>query len=123
MKIDPILIAKALDKKKRVICIVVNGKSIHIFLNDKSKTSPYCERKYKDGTSSYTHHAEMRALSKLKNESLKNLTFYVVRTTSQGMVAMARPCDYCREKFEKMGIKSNQIYYTDWDGNITKDRW
>lgn len=125
MKINPIKVILSLGKSDRcgkVICIAVNGKSIQMFFSSNEKTSPFCKRVFNDGNTLHTLHAEMEMLSKLKNQNLKKMTFYVIRINRHDAIAMARPCRFCRDKLRDSGIKSNQIIYSNWSGDLTKER-
>lgn len=59
-----------------------------------------------------SRHAEVEAMRNA-NWNVKGCTLYVARVSKSGRIGNSRPCEYCQEKIEKMGIK--KIVYTTGD--------
>lgn len=99
-----------------VIAWIERGKSTIVGVNG-SGEKPQFRRKFKDGQECFISHAEMDAVSKLK-EVCDNDVLHVMRFTKNGGISMAKPCKYCQEYLRRKGIK--KIRYTDWDGSWQK---
>jgi len=95
---------------------VDRGKTPVIGVNS-MKTKPEFRRDFQDGSRAYCAHAEMSAVSKLKDIRSKDI-LYVLRFTKTGKITMAKPCSDCRAYLLKKGIK--KVQYTDWDGAWVK---
>lgn len=95
---------------------IERGKSPIIGVNG-SAERPQFRRRFKDGQECFVSHAEMDAVSKLK-DVFDDDVLHVMRFTKNGGISMAKPCRYCQEYLRKKGIK--KVRYTDWSGTWQK---
>ena len=87
-------VGAALLNKKEVIRTGRNSYKTH----PKSKTR-FCQI-----------HAEFDCLIGLSPGDCSGASIFVVRIRRNGTIGMAKPCNWCRELIEKMGIR--KIFYT-----------
>lgn len=85
-----------------------------------SRTSPLQKhynqfRRMQGGNIQHKLHAEIHALSKIKNLDIdpRKLNIYVYREHKSGIRACAKPCPSCQKALIDAGIKN--VYYTDED--------
>lgn len=65
-------------------------------------------------------HAEMSAILKCKISSCKRASILVVRQNKNGVLGMARPCEYCYASLTDANFK--EMYYTGSHGEICYER-
>lgn len=70
-------------------------------------------------------HAEIDALNKIKNKKNipKNIDLLVIKLTKSGKLSSSRPCIHCLNSLEKSNLKFKNIYYSDSNGNILKEKF
>lgn len=105
------------DFKVHVGAVIAKGNVIAASGHSTEKTSPIQahynrQRRFEDTGQLIQHkmHAEIQALSKLKNIDLHGMSIYVYRETADKNPALARPCEACMSALRDAGIKN--IYYT-----------
>lgn len=99
-----------------VVAWVERGKTPVIGVNGCAE-KPEFRRRFKDGKECFISHAEMDAVSKLRDISPHDV-LHVMRFTKRGNISMAKPCKYCQQYLRKKGIK--KVRYTDWNGEWQK---
>ena len=97
------LIATIFDKKGRVVSV---GKNSYF----KSHPLQYRFAKSAGRPDAIFLHAEIHALSKLKNNSHKAHSIKIERYGKNGEPLLAKPCEICEKALEEFGIK--KIEYT-----------
>lgn len=103
-----------------VVCEIHHANTILLATND-GRTSPRFKVTHDDGNTSYSGHAEMRALAKLGTRVKRGaLKIYVSRYRKDGSVGMAKPCAHCQAHLSRAGIKSRQIWFTNEQGTFTR---
>jgi tRNA(Arg) A34 adenosine deaminase TadA len=95
-------IAAVIFKGKRVIAIAHNAV--------RSNKIPYKFKNYLESS-----HAEAHAIIKARR-NLKDYNILVVRINSNGELRMAKPCEFCQEFIDYVGIRN--VYYSTNDANI-----
>ncbi len=85
--------------------IVKKNRILSVGFNKPEKTHP------RSGNLFRTTHAELDAILRCPEESLKGSTIFVVREAASGL-AMAKPCQFCLELIKAVGIK-RVVYSTD----------
>jgi len=116
---------KRIENKKRpyrvsnhYAAITISGKPLSIGVSSLAG----CKRMCPDAV---TRHAEMDALSRIKNKDrLKKAELWSIRWTKgtddgEYVMANAKPCVLCKRLALRMGIKT--CYYSDNDGTIVKE--
>lgn len=63
-----------------------------------------------------TLHAEASAILQAGLHNLQGADIYVYRETKNGCYAESKPCKFCQELIEKVGIR--RVWHTTEDGNI-----
>jgi len=102
----------------KTICLIQAGKHWVVGENNPEKTSPKLKRAMPNGHSTYTIHAEDRALQLADRNGGKIKRVIVLRWTKSGRLSMARPCEACEARLLEAGVKHRQISYSDWGGKI-----
>ena len=70
----------------------------------------------------HTLHAEMECLLPLmsrKDIDFNRLSLYIYRENKNGSLAIAKPCESCRQLIKALGIK--KIYYTSDDSYVAEN--
>lgn len=104
-------------KYKHGACVVKKGKILAVGYNQ-YKSHPLQKMYNKTAKTSktandpYYVHAEVKALSKLKDMDLSDCEIYVYRLNCQGQNSISRPCNACMAAIVESGIKKI-IYTTD----------
>lgn len=83
----------------RMSCIIAKGNRPISFGHNKVKSSPRAKNRYN------MLHAEVVALLSTPYEETKGCTAYIYRTTKNGVLAMAKPCEGCELALKLAGIK------------------
>src|SRR3990167_2134544 len=65
---------------------------------------------------SYCCHAELNALAKVPRQARNKVELFVFRSLRNGTLTMSKPCCICQQYLFKEGVKSKNIYFTDWCG-------
>ena len=111
-------------KYKHGACIVKKGKILSMGFNQ-YKTHPLqkkydVNRVFYEYVTNNTHyiHAEIKALTKLKNMDLSDCEIYVYRLGCNGKHAISRPCAACMSAIINSGIK--KIIYTTDTGYVVE---
>lgn len=92
-------------------CIVKGGRILSIGWNT--------DKKYNKLSWYWDFHAEVHAILSIGIKNIPNNSkLYVCRIQKNNNLSMAKPCDKCMALAKKAGI--TQIYYTDWNGEVTK---
>ena len=99
-----------------VVAWIERGKTPIVGVNGNSE-KPEFRRRFKDGKECFISHAEMDAVSRLREISSSDV-LHVMRFTKNGSISMAKPCQYCQGYLKKKGIK--KVKYTDWNGEWQK---
>lgn len=108
------------SKFKLGAVIVKNSKVISKGFNREGKTHPLLVKEKQSFYDSKPYlveniHAEFHAIMRTVNKSdLKGSTIIVFRCTSDGTLALARPCNSCQLFLKKFGIK--KMIYTTSEG-------
>lgn len=61
-------------------------------------------------------HAEMDAVMKVPRSSRARAKVFVFRFLKNGKLSMAKPCKMCQGFLEEQGVKVQNVYFTDWNG-------
>ena len=115
-------LAKSSDFKRIHVGCIITYKGMVIASGfNSNKTHPLQKKYNKFRATSDSEfvpklHAEISALSKLRNSSLnpKRMKLFVYRIKQDGSYGMARPCPSCMQAIKDFGIR--KIYYTTNDG-------
>ena len=102
-----IQIGAVIARKNNIIAVGVNQTKSHPL------QKKYNQNRFDDKHDTCQHHlhAEMDAISKVKNpEDFERATIYVYRKNLNGELAMSKPCEACMTKIIETGIK--KIGYT-----------
>lgn len=102
----------------KVACLIKVSNRWILATNDRERTSPKYRRSFKDGFELTSEHAEMRALQMARKIGGKIKEVVVLRWRMDGVLSMARPCRKCQEFLINHNVKSRDIYYSDWNGEI-----
>lgn len=100
--------------------IIKNSRVISKGCNFEGKTHPLLHKEketFYESTSWFVDsvHAEFHAIMRAVNKgNLKGSTIVVFRTTSDGKLALSRPCNSCQLFLKKFGVK--KMIYTTPDG-------
>jgi len=88
----------------KVGAVIANGGSVIAVGRNQKKSHPL--------VSTFTLHAEASAIisRRYNSSSLENATMWIYRETSNGIPAMARPCEDCLRLIIASGIR--KVYYT-----------
>ena len=98
-------VSKHSNYRIKVGCVITKGnKPISVGFN-KIKYNRLWSDKWKK-----TIHAEGSAIRTSGKEYIRNSTAYIYRETSEGIPAMARPCEDCMSRLIAFGIR--RIYYS-----------
>jgi deoxycytidylate deaminase len=115
------LLAKAISEalksshKHKVGSVIFDKKRVFSTgRNYPSKSVKHLKNKFKKWNSSI--HAEVDAIIKAKRD-LKGMSMLIVRVSKSGL-ALAKPCKYCLEYCNHVGIKN--IYYSNELGEIER---
>lgn len=87
------------------------------FAHNSYRTHPQMKRSFANGNDSYCCHAELNALAKVPRQSRNKVQLYVFRVLRNGTLTMGKPCTICQKYLFYQGVKQNNIYYTDWNGD------
>ena len=103
-----------------VVCTLTYGNNKIIATND-GKTSPKFKVTFEDGNTSYSGHAEMRALSLMpRSWNVDRVKVEVHRVKKDGTLAMSKPCIHCQVHLWRYGIKARNVWFTDDAGKWTR---
>lgn len=110
--------ASTVHGKYRLAAAVYDGKYniISIGTNSYVKTHPL-QARYGAPHRLFIH-AEIQAIVRSNGKEKRGIA--VVRTTNDGRLAIAKPCDACLAAILEAGLK--EIVYSDYDGNVRKLR-
>jgi formylmethanofuran dehydrogenase subunit E len=105
-------------KKSKMVCIATN---------DYSK--PHNERRFgryenwKGFKTEYRPctHSEAKAILKLGEENLSDYTFLNIRIDNNGNANMARACPNCMRTLQSFGGGPKKMFYSDGNGELTRD--
>ena len=101
--------------KHKVSAVIFDKKRIFsIGRNYPSKSVKHLKNKFKKWNSSI--HAEVDAIIKAKRD-LRGMSMLIVRVSKSGL-ALAKPCKFCLEYLNHVGIKT--IYYSNEKGDIER---
>lgn len=98
----------------KVAAVIFKGKRI-ISIAHNSVRANKIPHKFKNFLEST--HAEAHAIIKAR-QNLKGYDILVIRINRTGNIALAKPCEFCQDFIDYVGIRS--VYYSDNDGNIIK---
>ena len=103
-------ISKRSSSKIKLGAVITNKKNqvISVGYNDMRKTHPKCP------TWGNFIHAELDSLIGLSFEETNKGSIYVYRETSNGQIAMSRPCSVCFQALKRAGVK--KLFYTTNNG-------
>ena len=103
----------------RHAAVIVKGSRVLAVGRNRNKTHPVSVF-YEDGEEiPKTIHAELDAISRVKNkEQLKGATIYVARVGRGGHPGMSCPCEMCQELIGKYGLKRAVFTTDDGIGSI-----
>lgn len=94
----------------RIGCIIVDGRGIVASGTNSYRTSPRLSRYY-----DYPfYHAEASAIFRVGFAGCVARDMYIARVLRDGSLAMARPCEECRELIAEAGIR--RVYFSTGDG-------
>jgi deoxycytidylate deaminase len=87
--------------------VIAKGRRVLAIGRNRAKTHPSSTEVDDDGNRfCRSIHAEMDAISKVKNkEMLKGATIYVARKGKTGEQGMSCPCRMCQDEINKYGLK------------------
>lgn len=113
------VVATTSDFRVKVGCVVYNKGKLIATGASTNKTHPlqhkfnsYREYDNSNGACLDKAHAEMVALSKIKNMDIdmRNVTFYIARLCKSQAFGLARPCKACMRALREAGVR--RICYT-----------
>jgi len=55
-------------------------------------------------------------LAKVPRQARNKVELFVFRSLRNGTLTMSKPCCICQQYLFKEGVKSKNIYFTDWCG-------
>lgn len=100
-------VSKHSDYKYKLGAVIFSSGKIIAIGNNSTKTNPKLSKIFKHATL----HAECDAILHCVNpQQLKGSSIFVVRETSEGRPAIAKPCDMCTTMMFEYGIK--MVYWT-----------
>lgn len=95
---------------KHAACLIKSGE-IFSFGYNKYIKKIFIENK----TIMYTIHAEVDAVCKVPNKSVKGMDILIIRIGTNKL-KNSRPCNSCIDKLSRYGIR--KVYYSNEDGDI-----
>ena len=115
----------ALDYAKKSDCIpfkvsavIFKGKKILSVGVNQIRSAKHLPSRYMEWDCSL--HGEMDAIRKCNLKSCKKASILVLRMNKNGVLGMARPCEYCMASLVDASFK--EVYYTGANGEICYER-
>lgn len=102
------------NHKQRIGCVIFKGKRI-ISSAHNAVRSNKIPHKFKNFLES--SHAEAQCIIKARR-NLKDYDILVVRLNNKGEMLLAKPCEFCQDFIDFVGIRN--VYYTTNDGKIVR---
>jgi deoxycytidylate deaminase len=96
------------EYEHQIGAVIAKKRPISIGFNQIEKT--HTKYNNADLTMSNSIHAEMSAIIHAKTDSYRDADIYIYRETSDGVPALAKPCENCMKNLYVMGIR--RVYYT-----------
>jgi deoxycytidylate deaminase len=91
-------------------CLIKRGEILSFGYNK------YIKKNFIENTSiKYTIHAEVDALCKIPNKSIKGMDILIIRI-GKNKLKNSRPCNSCIDKLSRYGIR--KVYYSNEAGDI-----
>ncbi len=108
--------AKKSEHQFRVGAVIFKGKRIisSAYNSTRSNQVPYQFKGWLEAL-----HAECHAIIKAK-KNLKGYSIIVVRLNKKNELTMAKPCNFCQDFIDYVGIK--EIYWSNYNGELETNK-